>query len=227
MSARHNPVVRPPVGKPREVKNLAWLVRHARDVEALTLDAAGDGGAVLRARLDDGSEYEADFKSLVVALRWLAGRRGLRGKAVRLFGRNTTVGARDFVAEVDEIDPPLPKRAPGMTRAQERAAYARGERDFDRSVNEFDLYVDNTEPLLRERDAIATRLIGAINAETYDEGAAVDSDWLPFVDRASRAYLREIGQIVSGSYASGHAFSQADRRFLAAQLAAWVENEAV
>jgi hypothetical protein len=59
-------------GKVRTVRNLGWLLRHAKDVLHITIYGTGDGGAAVRVTLDDGRLYVTTFGSMEICLRWFA-----------------------------------------------------------------------------------------------------------------------------------------------------------
>lgn len=78
-------IVTKPDGTQKEVKNLGWLLRHAGEVERITLSDRTDGarcGCVLTAELGDGTLYTSPFNSLQICLEWVK-RRSLRHAEIR------------------------------------------------------------------------------------------------------------------------------------------------
>ncbi len=82
--------VRWPDGRERAVKNLGWLLRHAREVRSLTLTEQPDGSAKLGALLGDSRSFVADFASAAVARQWIQ-RPSFTGARV-LDARRYTIG---------------------------------------------------------------------------------------------------------------------------------------
>lgn len=67
-------------GKPKAVKNLGWLIRHASQVTHITLSDRDDGarcGCKLTALLDYGATFSTCFNSLQIAREWIT-RRSLK-----------------------------------------------------------------------------------------------------------------------------------------------------
>lgn len=61
-------------GKPKQVKNLGWLLKHAREVETIAIIRMDKGRAELIARARKGKAwqtYVCDFASVDVCRKWV------------------------------------------------------------------------------------------------------------------------------------------------------------
>jgi hypothetical protein len=75
----------------REVKNLGWLLRHWKEVESFNISewtGAGEAGALMIAKLNDGGAFVTKWADASVLRDWLR-RPVFRGAPLNWFGQKT------------------------------------------------------------------------------------------------------------------------------------------